>query len=638
MANAKIALSAPCITQREIDAVVACLTEGRIGSNPGNLAKAKTALKSLLRGHEVLLTTSCTAALEMALRCLDLKPGDEVILPSFTFVSCANAILQCGGTPVFVDIEYNTLNIDLTQIEKKITPKTRAVMAVHYAGVPCDLDQLLAICKKHNVHLIEDAAHAIGAKYKGIPLGTLGTFGCFSFHDTKNVICGEGGALVINDPAFQERAEIIYEKGTNRGAFLRGEVDKYTWVDQGSSYTLSAILASILNVQLERTDEMNASRGKIVEIYKRELQSLVDAGHIHFTDVPEYSTPNHHLAFFMVKDASVRNSLLQYLQGWGIGATFHYVPLHSSPFAREKYGYKAEDLPVSERASQSMVRLPLFPHLAENDALFIADVVRKFFTGTEVVQSPVQRSYVGKVEDSAEELDLTLVVACYQEEPHLKANIREVLEVLDRTRLKYELIFIDDCSRDRTAECIREILATHPHHRLVSVFHQKNKGRGGTVTEGIHLAKGKYVGFIDIDLEVHARYIPACLLPLQRGEADVVIANRFYHTHLGNFHRIAMTAVYRWLVRKMLGIPSMDTEAGYKFFRKSAILPILEKTKDQHWFWDTEISVRSYDAGLRIHSLPVLFVKNPEKKSTVKFIPDSIKSFKRLMAFRKERH
>lgn len=637
MTSAKIPLSAPCITQREIDAIVATLEQGRIGSNPGNLEHARTALMALTNGKHNLLTTSCTAALEMAMRCLNIGPGDEVILPSFTFVSCANAVLQCGGTPVFVDIEDRTLNLDIPKVHAAITEKTKAIMVVHYAGISCDMDALLAVAKAKGLYVLEDAAHAIGASYKGAPLGTLGTFGCFSFHDTKNVTSGEGGALIINDPSFEERAEIMYEKGTNRARFLRGDVDKYTWVDQGSSYTLSALLASLLAVQLERAEEMNAKRGAIVDIYKTGLQPLVDAGHIRFTDIPSYATPNHHLAFFMVNDVAVRDSLLSYLKGWGIGATFHYVPLHSSPFAVKTWGYKPEDMPVSEWVSKAMVRLPLFPHLAETDARYVVDVVQKFFTGADVVQSPVHRSYAGKAESGDYDLDLTLVLPCYQEEPHLKKSLTDILSILDKSKLRYEIILIDDKSKDRTAECIREFLVTHPNHRLQAVFHSDNKGRGATVTEGIRMAKGRYVGFMDIDLEVNAHYLPAAILPLQNGQADVVIADRSYKNPILFFHRTMMSNVYKWLVHHLLKIPFMDTEAGFKFFVRNKILPVLDRCQDPHWFWDTEVSVRSYDAGLRIHTLPVLFLKRDDKKTTVKFFKDSWRSLKALMLFRKTR-
>jgi dTDP-4-amino-4,6-dideoxygalactose transaminase len=637
MTRACIPLSAPCITQQEIDAVVACLEQGKIGSNTVNLEKARLALQFLLHGSNTLLTTSCTASLELALRCLNLQPDDEVILPSFTFVSCANAVLQCGGKPVLVDIDDRTLNIDLRQVEGSITDRTRAIMPVHYAGISCDMEHLLHIAQQKNLHLVEDAAHAIGALYKGSPLGTLGTFGCFSFHDTKNVTSGEGGALAINDSSFIERAEIMYEKGTNRKAFLRGDVDKYTWIDQGSSYTLSAVLAALLTVQLQRAEEMNAKRGVIVDLYKQALQPLVLDGRIRFTETPSYATPNHHLAFFLVEDASIRDPLLAYLKESGIGATFHYIPLHSAPFAMKKWGYAPEDMPVSQKVANTIVRLPLFPQLALSDVEYIASAVRNFFAGEKSVQPITPLSYGQKEETCEENIDLSLVLPCYQEETLITKNLQCIIETLDNSNLRYEIILIDDKSRDHSADRIREASSMYPHHRIRTAFHNQNRGRGATVSDGIHLAKGQFVGFIDIDLEVQAHYIAACLLPLQRGEADVVIVTRHYPLRITHLHRIAMSVGYRYLVKILLGIPPLDTEAGYKFFVRGKILPIVNKCRDPRWFWDTEIAVRSYDAGLRIHSPPVLFMKRQEKETTVKFFRDSWRSLTALLRFRKLR-
>lgn len=636
MMRPSIPNSAPWITQREIDAVVACLEHGAIASNERNRADAVTALKQWTRGHDVLLTPSCTLALEMALHALHLQPGDEVILPSFTFVSCSNAVLRAGGKPIFVDIEDRTLNLDIEDVRRKMGPKTRAVMPVHYAGVSCDMDDLLQLANANKSIVVEDAAHAIGAKYKGRPLGTLGHFGALSFHDTKNCVCGEGGALVINDTSYKQELECMYDKGTNRKQFMLGQVNKYTWVTPGSSYAISAILAALLKAQLDRLDDINARRNAIFTKYREELQPLVDRGDIYFSDIPSYASHNAHIAYFLMRDASKRDSFIAYMNGWGIGVTFHYIPLHLSPYATQHLGTKQGEFPVTERCAASLVRLPLFPHMTEEETAYVIDATTKFFLGGNVIQAPVYHAQM-QTEAKEETLDFSLVLPCYQEEGHIKNSLDEILRTLDRLQISYEIILIDDCSRDSTAEKIREYQMLHPAHRIRSEFHEKNCGRGATVMEGFRMAKGRYVGFLDIDLEVHAHYIPAALLKLQSGVADVVIADRSYQNPILFFHRSLMSSVYRWMVRSILCIPPMDTEAGCKFFIRREILPVLDRCEDKHWFWDTEVSVRSYDAGLRIQSLPVLFIKREEKKTTVKFFHDSWRSLKALLRFRKER-
>jgi len=629
--------SAPWITQEEIDAITTCLQEGKLASNEQNLESARSKLMEILQGNEVLLTTSCTTALDLALQCLDLEPGDEVLLPSYTFVSCANAILCAGGTPVFVDIEDRTLNIDLKDMESKITTRTKAIMPVHYAGVSCDIDVLLRIAKERNITVIEDAAHAIGAKYKGKPLGTLGAFGCFSFHDTKNCVCGEGGAIVINDTTYTERLEKMYEKGTNRKAFLRGDIDKYTWVERGSSYTMSSILAALLSTQLKRLSEMNEKRGAIVQQYETALAPLVESGDIRFPDVPDYATPNYHIAYFLMEDIERRDAFFSYMKGWGIGATFHYVPLHKSPFAIQQLGTESVELPVTDKIANSIVRLPLFPHMKQEDINYVIDVTDKFFRGGTVIQSPTGTAYAKKDGLEKSNVEFSLVLPCYKEGTHLKESLDSIVHTLDRLQLSYEIILIEDCSPDNTAERIREYCTAHPNINIRTIFHEKNMGRGSTVTEGILEAKGTYVGFLDIDLEVHARYIPAAILALQRAECEMVLADRSYKKSTLFIHRGLMTDIYKFLTRFILNSPSFDTEAGFKFFQRDAIVPILKQCKDSHWFWDTEVTIRSFDAGLRIQSLPVLFIKRADKKTTVRFFRDSIKSFRALIHFSKQR-
>jgi dTDP-4-amino-4,6-dideoxygalactose transaminase len=638
MTQSFIPLSSPSITEREVEAVAQCLREGRIASTKENTREVREAMKHLTDGHDVLLTTSCTSAMELALSCLELQKGQEVVLPSFTFVSCATAILRNGGTPIFCEIEDQTCNIDLNAAEAALGSHTRAIMPVHYAGISCAMDRLLAIAKSHECIIIEDAAHALGAKYDGRALGTLGEFGCYSFHDTKNHTTGEGGALIINNEQWKQSAERRYEKGTNRASFLRGEIDKYTWVSLGSSYTLSGILAAILQIQIERHEEMLRSRQRICTCYRDGLARLVDEGWIRFGTIPPYSTPSEHIAFFLVSDPSLRDPLLQFLKENNIGATFHYIPLHLSPFAQEHLGTRKGMMPTTERIAESIVRLPLFPHLPlEHCNEIIEKVIHFFHPPRTAMESRVHAQATPSAADATDVLDLTLILPCYNELPHLHASFDEIICTLDRLPIQYEIILIDDGSTDGTPERIKEELTTHPNHRLRAVFHEKNQGRGATVTEGIRLAKGRYVGFIDIDLEVHARYIPAALLLLQQGRANMVLADRNYKTTFSSLTRWITTATYKWLVQRFLNIPPLDTEAGFKFFHRDAIFPVLQEVQDPHWFWDTEITVCSLDRGLRIHSLPVLFIRKPEKQSTVYLARDSLQQLCSLVKFWKRR-
>lgn len=615
------------------------LRTGRIGTIEENMRAAKQALKQFTGGHDVLLTTSCTTAMELGLHALDLTPDDHVIVPSFTFVSAANAVLQAGGTPLFVDIEEKTLNLDLQKVAAACAEnKVRGIIPVHYAGVANDMDAVRSVAAEHRLFILEDAAHAVGALYRSRPLGTIGDFGCFSFHDTKNYVSGEGGALVINNPAFKERVEYMYEKGTNRSRFLRGEIDKYTWVSKGSSYAMSAVLAELLRVQLERFEEIRSAREAIVMRYRRGLDRLVQEGHITFTDIPAYATTNYHIAFFLVRDLVLRNDLLSFLKTRGIGAIFHYLPLHLSPYALDTLGTHAGQCPISEKVSASIVRLPLYPHLPMSDVDYIIEQIISFFHPEQAPTSASSDVAYGTSSAKEEDpVDLSIVIACYNEAPHLHKSLDEILHLLDRLQTQYELILIDDKSADNTPDLIKEYMTLHPHHRLRAVFHQQNKGRGATVTEGLMMSRGAFAGFIDVDLEIHARYIPSALVPLQQGRADVVIAERFYKFNIFSLHRFLMSKVYRWLAMSILQTPSLDTEAGFKFFRKSNILPVLRTVEDPHWFWDTEVTIRALDDGLRVEQIPVLFDRKREKASTVRAVRDSWRSLKALLAFRAKR-
>lgn len=631
-----IPFSSPSITEREIAKVTSLLRSGRIASTEENLLPAKKGLQAFTAGHEVLLTTSCTSAMELGLGVFDLKKEDRVILPSFTFVSTANAILVAGGTPVFVDIEEHTLNLDLDQVEAASSAKNiRGIIPVHYASISCDMDRLLKIAAEHNLFVLEDAAHAVGALYNNRYLGTLGDFGAFSFHDTKNYVAGEGGALVINNKHYRDKAVLMYEKGTNRQQFLRGEVDKYTWVSRGGSYVMSAILAALLEVQLQRFEEIRSARAIVCKKYREGLQRLVDEGHIVFTDIPSYAASNYHKAFFLMKDSSRRDALLAHLKAKGIGAVFHYIPLHLSSYAEKHLGTQAGQFPVAERVAESIVRLPLFPHLPQDHCDEIIEEVIRFFHPDTL--SRVKNA--SKISPSAtiDTLDMSLIVPCYNEAPHLHKSLNAILEILDRMQIRYEIILIDDCSKDATAERIREYKSLRPNHNIHAVFHSENRGRGATVTEGVRIARGRVVGFIDIDLEISASYIPSALLPLLEGKADVIIAERFYRFQLSAAKRYLMSKGYRWLVRFLLQTPPIDTESGFKFFRRDTILGVLDAVVDTHWFWDTEVSIRALDAGLRISSVPVLFHRQTNKMSTVRACSDSMRSSVALFRFRKVR-
>jgi dTDP-4-amino-4,6-dideoxygalactose transaminase len=340
--------------------------------------RAQKLMEEHFGARRILLTTSCTAALELAAMLCDLGPGDEVILPSFTFVSTANAIVLRGATPVFVDIRPDTLNIDERLIEAAVTPRTRAIFPVHYAGVGCEMDEIMAIAQRHNLLVVEDAAQGVFAKYKGQWLGTIGQMGCYSFHETKNFSCGEGGALTINDPALEKRAEILREKGTNRSQFMRGQTDKYTWVDIGSSYVLSDMLAAFLLGQLENMEKITARRREICLRYTSLLAPLVESGQIRTPFTPPHCTPNYHMFYLLAADLAERTALIEHLLQAGILAVFHYVPLHSSPFAKS-IGVPKSDLPVTDDTSSRLLRLPIYYDLSDRDVTEVAEVVLSFY-------------------------------------------------------------------------------------------------------------------------------------------------------------------------------------------------------------------------------------------------------------------
>ena len=339
--------------------------------------KCSQSMKDRFQTKNVLLTTSCTHALEMAAFLADIQPGDEVIMPSYTFVSTADAFVLRGATCVFVDIRPDTMNIDETKIEEAITEKTKAIVPVHYAGVSCAMDEIMAIAKKYNLKVVEDAAQGVNAFYKGKALGTIGDFGCYSFHETKNYSMGEGGAILFQDDRYLEPAEILREKGTNRSQYFRGQIDKYTWVGYGSSYLPSDMNAAYLWAQLEEADKINDKRLSIWNFYHEELKELEDKGVLERPYIPEYATHNAHMYYIKVKDLRVRTKLLAYLKERGILSVFHYVPLHSAT-AGKKFGrFHGEDV-YTTKESERLCRLPMYYSLSLEEAAEVVKALKEF--------------------------------------------------------------------------------------------------------------------------------------------------------------------------------------------------------------------------------------------------------------------
>ncbi len=362
---------------REIDNIRDAIASGQVSGDGRFTRLCNTWLEERLGAAKALLTHSCTAALEMAAILCDLTVGDEVIMPSFTFVSTANAVVLRGAVPVFVDIDPLTLNIDPAAIAAAITSRTKAIFVVHYAGVPCDMDAINAVARANGLTVVEDAAQALGSTYKGRPAGVLADMAAFSFHQTKNLNSGEGGALILADPRFSERAEIIREKGTNRSRFFRGQTDKYTWVDVGSSYLPSDILAAYLITQLQAIDQLNDDRLATWNLYHEAFAGLEAAGHAVRPAIPSYATHNGHIYYLLLDDRVNRDDFLLSLRRSDVSATFHYVPLHSSP-AGLRYGRCAAALPVTESIAERLVRLPLYYEMGAARNRVIGTTLRYF--------------------------------------------------------------------------------------------------------------------------------------------------------------------------------------------------------------------------------------------------------------------
>lgn len=370
-----VPFSLPSFDEREVEALRAALA-GRVAGDGPVGRRVEARLAEELGAKRVLLTTSCTHAMELALLALGIGADHDVVCPSFTFVSTANAVLRVGARPVFADIEDATLGLDPGDVERRLTPRTAAVIPVHYAGVAPAMDAILDLAQRRGLRVVEDAAQGLGARWRGRALATLGDAGCLSFHETKNVTCGEGGALVLGDEAVARRAEIVREKGTNRAAFLRGEVDKYTWVAEGSSYVLSDLLAAVLEVQLDKRAAFERRRAEIARAYRDGLRDWAAERGVGLPrELPDREA-NHHIFYLMYPDGEGRDAALASLRADGIQATFHYVPLHSAPHGR-RLGTGDARLPVTDRVAATLLRLPLHPRLCDDDVSRVIESVRR---------------------------------------------------------------------------------------------------------------------------------------------------------------------------------------------------------------------------------------------------------------------
>jgi len=372
-----IPFNKPYLSGNELQYIGEAVQSGKISGNGVFTKKSQQFFEEKYGFRRCLLTTSCTDALEMAAILCEIQVGDEVIVPSYTFVSTANAFVLRGAKIIFADSSAKNPNLDADKLLGLITPKTKAIVVVHYAGIACDMDKIMSIAEANNLFVIEDAAQAVDSFYKGRPLGSIGHLSAFSFHETKNIISGEGGMLVINDERFEKRAEIIWEKGTNRSAFWRGEVDKYNWVDIGSSFLPSEVVAAYLYAQLENLEKIQTRRKQIWEKYYEAFTDLEQSGKLKLPVVPNYATNNAHMFYLLTDSIEQRDALIGFLKANKIYAVFHYISLHSSPFYKEKAGDVS--LPVSDYYSDCLVRLPLFYELAEAEQQLIIDKIIEFY-------------------------------------------------------------------------------------------------------------------------------------------------------------------------------------------------------------------------------------------------------------------
>ena len=375
--SAPIWFNRPAVTGHELQYMQQAIDAGHLSGDGEFSKRCHARLAEISGARKALLTTSCTHALEMAMLLVGLEPGDEVICPAFTFVSTANAVVLRGARPVFVDVRSDTLNLDERLLEAAITPRTRAVIVVHYAGVACEMDEILRIAARHGIVVVEDNAHGLFGHYRSRPLGSFGSMSALSFHETKNLTCGEGGALLLNDEALMDRAEIIREKGTNRSRFFRGEVDRYTWVDIGSSYLPSDLLGAYLWAQLEAADAIQRRRHEIWASYARDLDAWACAAGVRLPIVPAHCTHPAHIFYLLMPSLDRRTAFIRHLRAHQILAPFHYLPLHLSDVGRA-YGGAEEQCPVTEDVADRLVRLPLFYQLSDKDQTRVVEAIQEF--------------------------------------------------------------------------------------------------------------------------------------------------------------------------------------------------------------------------------------------------------------------
>ncbi len=373
----RVDFNRPVVVGHEFEYMRQAIENGHISGDGPFTKKCHAFLEEQLGVGKALLTTSCTHALEMSAILLEIQPGDEVIIPDFTFVSTVNAFVLRGARPVFVDVRPDTLNLDESQLEAAVTPKTKAIVPVHYAGVACEMDTIMEIARRHHLAVVEDNAHGLFARYKGKYLGTFGSLASQSFHETKNFSCGEGGALLINDPVLLERAEIIREKGTNRSRFFRGQVDKYTWVDIGSSYLPSDILAAFLFAQFEEREQIQLHRKRVWELYHAGLKDWADTHDVQLPYVPAECEQSYHMFYMLLPNLELRQKLIMYLREQGVYSVFHYLPLHLSEMG-QRFGGKTGDCPVTEQVSDRLIRLPFHNALTSTEQEQVIDLLHTF--------------------------------------------------------------------------------------------------------------------------------------------------------------------------------------------------------------------------------------------------------------------
>jgi dTDP-4-amino-4,6-dideoxygalactose transaminase len=380
MTDIRVDFNRPILAGRELEYIQQAVANGHLSGDGPFTKKCHAYLEEQLGATKALLTTSCTHALEMAAILLEIQPGDEVVIPDFTFVSTVNAFVLRGARPVFVDVRPDTLNLDESKLEAAVTSKTKAIVPVHYAGVGCEMDAIMEIAHRRDIAIVEDNAHGLFGRYRGKYLGTFGALATQSFHETKNFTCGEGGALLINDAELTERAEIVREKGTNRSRFFRGQVDKYTWVDIGSSYLPSDLLAAFLYAQFEERERIQSHRKRVWEMYHAGLKDWADANGVRLPVVPDHCEQAYHMFHLLLPSLDLRQKFIAYLRGRGIYTVFHYLPLHLSDMGRS-FGGRLGDCPVTERVSDQLVRLPFHNALSPSDQEQVLDAILGFQFG-----------------------------------------------------------------------------------------------------------------------------------------------------------------------------------------------------------------------------------------------------------------